>query len=415
MPRGDRPQRRRYQRGPHLVARTLPSGRWWYAWVPPAIRPVALHTQDRAEAERRFRELLARAGHEPVGPHPGEPAAGQTLGSIAEAWLASPQGYTSRTHQTHSERIEAVGRALEELGATYPADITPEVLDRWMTARQAVVSRATINRDLRSLKVCLEWAAERGHCAVCVPVRDRPALREPTREDHRIVPSPDEVARILDATPAHQRPALSVLYGTGIRVEELLRLAVGCLHDGRLWIEPERGPADTAEPGKSYRSRAIPAAPAVEAQVTAYLAGKAAGRGRSGRTGLSKHALTAAMHAAAARAGVPRTAGLHDLRRGFATECVRSGVPLTVVRDWLGHRLVATTERYVGRYRSDAGWSPPVPVGLRAQSVSNPRSIGGQPGPSAPIVPAEAPGEAKAEARANRTLRAAHPRRRHRF
>jgi integrase len=78
--------------------------------------------------------------------------------------------------------------------------------------------------------------------------------------------------------------------------------------------------------------------------------------------------LHAALKAACLATKVPRF-GLHDLRRAFATQAVRAGVPLTVVRDWLGHRLVATTERYVGRYRSDGDLVAPTPAGLGAEVV----------------------------------------------
>ncbi len=44
---------------------------------------------------------------------------------------------------------------------------------------------------------------------------------------------------------------------------------------------------------------------------------------------------------------------MHDCRRTFATELVRHGQPLTIVRDRMGHADVETTERYLGRYRSD--------------------------------------------------------------
>lgn len=45
---------------------------------------------------------------------------------------------------------------------------------------------------------------------------------------------------------------------------------------------------------------------------------------------------------------------MHDARRTYVTESVRLGVTLDRVRALLGHRDVGTTERYLGRYRSDA-------------------------------------------------------------
>lgn len=56
----------------------------------------------------------------------------------------------------------------------------------------------------------------------------------------------------------------------------------------------------------------------------------------------------------AARAcGVPETYRPHDARRRWVTELVRAGVPISTVRDLIGHRDVQTTERYVCSYYDD--------------------------------------------------------------
>jgi hypothetical protein len=67
------------------------------------------------------------------------------------------------------------------------------------------------------------------------------------------------------------------------------------------------------------------------------------------------------LRAACKRAGVePFT--MHDLRRTFATEAVRAGVPLTQVQQWLAHRSIRTTQRYLGRYAGDARVVAPAPA-----------------------------------------------------
>jgi site-specific recombinase XerD len=51
----------------------------------------------------------------------------------------------------------------------------------------------------------------------------------------------------------------------------------------------------------------------------------------------------------ARRAGVERRVHAHGLRHAFAVDMVRSGAPLYVVRDALGHSSVATTQVYLSR------------------------------------------------------------------
>lgn len=51
----------------------------------------------------------------------------------------------------------------------------------------------------------------------------------------------------------------------------------------------------------------------------------------------------------ARRAGIERRAHPHGLRHAFAVDLVRSGAPLYVVRDALGHSSIATTQVYLSR------------------------------------------------------------------
>jgi site-specific recombinase XerD len=68
----------------------------------------------------------------------------------------------------------------------------------------------------------------------------------------------------------------------------------------------------------------------------------------------------------ARKAGVERRVHAHGLRHAFAVDLVRSGAPLYVVRDALGHSSVATTQVYLSRVGAheavdamrDRDWSP---------------------------------------------------------
>ena len=51
----------------------------------------------------------------------------------------------------------------------------------------------------------------------------------------------------------------------------------------------------------------------------------------------------------ARKAGIQRRVHAHGLRHAFAVDLVRSGAPLYVVRDALGHASIATTQVYLSR------------------------------------------------------------------
>ena len=378
IPRSRAPARARYQRGPHLCRRRgRPS--WYARGGVLGDQPISLHTDDVAEAERRLAALVARRA---AGGPVGHSAPVETpLADAVARWLTAPHGYTSRTLQSARNRLAAWLEWLAAHGVTLASQITAGLVDDWITDRSEAVSRRTVNRDLRAARVALRWCATRGLLVVPASLADHPGLREPVRHRRREVPDPDELARVLEAVthPRHQA-ALYALAATGLRIEELRRLHLGSLVDGRLRVEPQAGAASTAEPGKGYRSRDVPLAPAAVDAVKRYL-GVATSGPRA--TPPSERQLLTALGRACDAVKVPRC-GLHDLRRAFATEAFRAGVPLTVIALWLGHADVRTTEGYVVAYRSDRGHTAPVPRALSGsdlvRSWSGPGGQSGSPG-----------------------------------
>jgi site-specific recombinase XerD len=54
------------------------------------------------------------------------------------------------------------------------------------------------------------------------------------------------------------------------------------------------------------------------------------------------------------RAGITKAGGIHSLRHGYATHLLEAGVDLYSISQWLGHRHVNTTARYLHLARPDA-------------------------------------------------------------
>jgi integrase len=398
------PSKRRRQRGSHVYPRTLPSGRVvFYAYVAGRKPPrVSLDTSDAADAERRFRALLARPAAELRGAAGAAPE--MKLAEIATLYLEAPHGWTRQTHRTKRNRLDAVGAWLEGRGLQFASQISPTVLDVWLGERRQKRTHRTINRDLRDLKCMLAWAAERGLCNPCGAVASKAYFREAKRSRRFVVPDPAEMAAILaklDALykesedrarermrthaggrwpRAGARACVGAIYVTGLRIDELRRLDASDLHDGALWARPESGAAASAEPGKGYRERHIPLSPEAQAIVREFFA-TTKGKKRT----FSESWLVRELHDATDALELPRC-GLHDIRRGFATEAVRAGVDIVVVSRWLGHADIATTERYIAEYRSDRRVIAPLPRAFaptagREHNVSN---TGVQAGPNPP-------------------------------
>lgn len=286
------------------------------------------------------------------------------LPEIVDAYLDAPQGYTAQSKRTTKNRLIALGAWMRDRHVSLASEISAQIIDEWVTERSAKCSRRTINRDLRAMRVCLRWAAERGMCAPVAAIEDRKDLKEPHRPQRREIPSPDEWRKILAACDSERaRASIAALLSTGLRIEELRRLHLGALReqgDGyALSVEPEEGPADEAWTTKGYRAREIPLGKAAGKAVLAYLAVAVGPR----RAVVQESWLLRKLKAACDAAGVPH-AGVHDTRRSFVTEAYRHGVPIAVIAVWCGHADVRTTEGYLASYRTDREVVAPTPEAL---------------------------------------------------
>lgn len=388
MPPNRSKRPRRYTSGPHVFER---DGRWW-AYLPPLApgeRPVrrSLGTTDRRAADRALAGLVT--GRRDPGSPASEAPREAPLADIVAAYLDAPHGWTARSEGSIEARVTAWLDWCAAHNITHPSQIKGDDARQWVTDRLgAPTKHATVNRDLGVVQRCLRWAAhaDRGFCAL-TPFDRVPPLREDRRERAPLIPSPAEVQRVVQTIEARyaERPTvrrgpskpskartrvdrydvgpearLSALYvacslATGARISELVGLEASQVH-GETWIVP---------PGKGHAERSLPVGPE-GARALVELAGivrvTMARNGRPLR--ISERWALDLLSWACATAGVPAFKP-HDLRRTFATECRRAGVPITVIRDLMGHKDTQTTERYFGRYREDASVHVPVPAALR--------------------------------------------------
>lgn len=190
-----------------------------------------------------------------------------------------------------------------------------------------------------------EGAAERDPAA---------GLRQPKLP--RSLPHPlnvDEVARLLEApqvdtaTGLRDRALLELLYGSGLRVSELVGLDVDD-------VDLEEGAVRVL--GKGGKEREVPLGRFGREAVAGWLVGgrtgfaTASSRGalflnqRGGR--LTRQSINRLLAANVHAAGIERRVTPHSLRHSFATHLLEGGADVRVVQELLGHASVATTQIY---------------------------------------------------------------------
>jgi integron integrase len=264
----------------------------------------------------------------------------------------------------------------------HPKDLTKSAVSEFLSdlATRLKVAAATQNQAFNALlflyrEVLLVPMEEIGEVErVRRPARLPEVL---SREDVRLV--------LSKVQPVHQLP-LRLLYGTGMRLMELLRLRVKDMDFGRNQIMIRLGKGDKdrvailpeslraelqahLEKGRLEHVRAVesgmgaaslpegvgrkhPKAATEWAWQYVFPAPNLsnATRGDARPTLLRHHLqediLQRAMKAAVSKAGISKRATCHTLRHSFATHLLENGYDIRTVQDLLGHKDVATTQIY---------------------------------------------------------------------
>ncbi len=238
----------------------------------------------------------------------------------------------------------------------------------------ADVDEATLRSFAASLSASTHGPDERAYRATSVArtlsavrsfhrfaLRDGIASHDPTsaispQRLPRALPHPlpiDDVARLLDAPDVstaagkRDRAILELLYGSGLRVSELVGLDVDD-------VDLELGSLRVL--GKGGKEREVPLGRFANEAVRNYLTGargrlaSARSRGalllsqRGGR--LTRQSINRILAAHVRAAGIERRVTPHSLRHSFATHLLEGGADVRVVQELLGHASVATTQIY---------------------------------------------------------------------
>ncbi len=165
-----------------------------------------------------------------------------------------------------------------------------------------------------------------------------------------VILSKEEVTRLLGAVGhiKHQT-ALSLAYGTGLRVGEVVALKVSDIDSQRMTLRVEQG--------KGRKDRYAMLSPVLLERLRCWWrVARAQGRmldggwlfpGRNPIEALGTRQLNRAINDAAILARIDKRVSMHTLRHSFATHLLEQKVDIRVIQVLLGHQRLDTTAHYV--------------------------------------------------------------------
>jgi site-specific recombinase XerD len=204
------------------------------------------------------------------------------------------------------------------------------------------VSRITLNANLTGLKFFFVTTLDRAD--VLTKISTVPVPRKLP-----VVLSLEEAARLISAAgnPKY-KAALSVAYGAGLRVSEVIALKVSDIDSDRKILRVEQG--------KGRKDRYAMLSPVLIDYLRAWwrfankqrlmLKGGWLFPGQNPINHMSARQLSRACQAAAADAQIDKRVSMHMLRHSFATHLLEAKVDIRVIQVLLGHKRLETTAIY---------------------------------------------------------------------
>lgn len=245
------------------------------------------------------------------------------------------RGFAPKTHESYLHAIEELARHYRRDPAQLTCEEVQRFLDELISWRK--LAWATVNVYFSAYRFLYEQVLHRSPREFSIPPRGRSGTRPG-------ILSREEVGRLLEAPRnLKHRALLTMTYGSGLRVSEVVRVRIADIDRGRMMLRVEQG--------KGHKDRyTVLSAQALGLLEELWRADRPAEFFFARRDGLGPicdGTAQSVYYAALRRSGVRRVGGIHVLRHCFATHLMEDGVDIYTIRRWLGHTSLVTTGRYM--------------------------------------------------------------------
>lgn len=250
--------------------------------------------------------------------------------------------------QTGSARVlSLLGTLLRERGVLDLHAITEEHLTAYLAHRRLPLAMATHHRHLSIIRSFFSFLMKQGliltnpTAHVTLPrVLRLPRRVVSLRDAERLMNAPGRFATLA----WRDRAILEVLYGTGLRLSECVRLDLADVSSGRIFVRSGKGKKDRVVPLAGRAARAL-------SEYLRHARGKLQRHHQDpalflSRVGRRLAAMTVRGRVRRYGRAIGVCASAQSLRHACATHLLKGGADVRQVQALLGHKDIATTAIY---------------------------------------------------------------------
>jgi len=265
-------------------------------------------------------------------------------------WLRLERGYSPNTIEGYETDLDKLRAYAKEHGLDFVKMEFDQLQDFLFETFKDVKSEATQARVLAGIHSWFRFLLYKDY----IDQDPSELLEGPKKSKHLpTVLTLDEVNRMMAAidlstNEGHRnRAMMEMLYGSGLRVSELVNLQLSRIYLDEHYMLIE---------GKGSKQRLVPLSPVAEEWFGYWMQERAtwplkpeskdfAFVNRYGRP-LTRMMVFTIVRNLCAKAGITKTVSPHTLRHSFATHLLQNGADLRIIQQLLGHEDLATTEIY---------------------------------------------------------------------
>ena len=231
-----------------------------------------------------------------------------------------------------------------------PLNCKPETIKNYLYKSFSHKKSRSLSRSISAIKSFFNYLIFEGY------IKDSPISNVESPKQEKKLPevlTEDEIKNLIDSINLNQdfgqrnKTIIEILYGTGIRVSELVNLKLSNIFFKEKIIKVI---------GKGNKERFVPLGEIAAKEIKIYINNRNELKidskssdilflNRYGR-GLTRSMIFKIISDASKRIGLDKKISPHTLRHSFATHLIKNGADLRTIQLILGHESITTTEIY---------------------------------------------------------------------